>query len=55
MKKKNSVLYDNGHKKLKTIKNYRFQEIIKLPYFKREEIADQFIEEFGDEIKEVLY
>ena len=52
---KNSVIYDNGHKKLKTIKNYRSQEIIKLPYFKREEIADQFIEEFGDEIKEVLY
>ena len=52
---KRSVIYDNGHKKLKTIKNYRYQEIIKLPYFKREEIADQFIEEFGDEIKEVLY
>ena len=52
---KNSVIYDNGHKKLKTIKNYRSQEIIKLPYFKREEIAKQFIDEFGDEIKEVLY
>ena len=26
----------------------------KLPYFKSEEIAKQFIEEFGDEIKEVL-
>lgn len=26
----------------------------KLPYFKTEEIAEQFIEEFGDEIKEVL-
>ena len=26
----------------------------KLPYFKSEEIAEQFIEEFGDEIKEVL-
>lgn len=52
---KNSVIYDNGHKKLKTIKNYRSQEIIKLPYFKREEIAKQFIDEFGEEIKEVLY
>lgn len=52
---KNSVIYDNGHKKLKTIKNYRSQEIIKLPYFKREEIAEQFIDEFGEEIKEVLY
>ena len=26
----------------------------KLPYFKTEEIAEQFIEEFGEEIKEVL-
>ena len=26
----------------------------KLPYFKSREIAEQFIEEFGDEIKEVL-
>ena len=26
----------------------------KLPYFKTEEIAEQFIKEFGDEIKEVL-
>lgn len=26
----------------------------KLPYFKSEEIAEQFIEEFGDDIKEVL-
>lgn len=51
---KNSVIYDNRHKKLKTIKNYRSQEIIKLPYFKKEEIAEQFIKEFGEEIKEVL-
>ena len=52
---KSSVIYDNKHKKFKTIKNYYYQEIIKLPYFKSEEIAQQFIEEFGDEIKEVLY
>ena len=51
---KNSVIYDNRHKKLKTIKNYRSQEIIKLPYFKTQELAEQFIKEFGDEIKEVL-
>ena len=31
-----------------------FQHLIKLPYFKSEEIAEQFIEEFGDEIIEVL-
>lgn len=30
------------------------RQFIKLPYFKSEEIAEQFIEEFGDEIKEVL-
>ena len=31
-----------------------FRHFIKLPYFKSEEIAEQFIEEFGEEIKEVL-
>ena len=51
---KSSVIYDNEHKKFKTIETYYYQEIIKLPYFKSEEIAEQFIEEFGDEIKEVL-
>ena len=30
------------------------RQLIKLPYFKTEDIAKQFIEEFGDEIKEVL-
>ena len=49
-----SAIYDNENKKLKTIKNYCYQEIIKLPYFKREDITEQFIEEFGDEIKEVF-
>lgn len=31
-----------------------FRHFIKLPYFKSVEIAKQFIEEFGEEIKEVL-
>ena len=31
-----------------------FRHFIKLPYFKSEEIAQQFIEEFGEEIIEVL-
>lgn len=31
-----------------------YRMFIKPPYFKSEEIAEQFIEEFGDEIKEVL-
>lgn len=31
-----------------------FRHFVKLPYFKSEEIAEQFIEEFGEEITEVL-
>lgn len=31
------------------------RQFIKLPYFKSREIAEQFIEEFGNEIKEVFY
>ena len=31
-----------------------YQQFTKLPYFKSEEIAQQFIKEFGEEIKEVL-
>lgn len=34
--------------------SYLCNNFIKLPYFKTKEIAEQFIEEFGDEIKEVL-
>ena len=33
----------------------RFRPLTKLPYFKTEEIAEQFIKEFRDEIIEVLY
>lgn len=33
---------------------YSYQYFLKLPYFKSEEIARKFIEEFGDEIKEVF-
>lgn len=33
---------------------YSYRYFLKLPYFKSEEIAEQFIEEFGDEVKEVL-
>lgn len=33
---------------------YSYQHLLKLPYFKSEEIAKQFIDEFGDEIVEVL-
>lgn len=34
--------------------NSYFDPFSKLPYFKSEELAEQFIEEFGEEIKEVL-
>lgn len=33
---------------------YSYQYFLKLPYFKSEELAEQFIKEFGEEIKEVL-
>lgn len=50
-----SVMYDDKNKELETYVNYKKQDFLKLPYYKSEEIAQQFIEEFGDEIKEVLY
>ena len=49
-----SVMYDDKNKELETYVNYKKQDFLKLPYFKSEEIAQQFIEEFGEEIKEVL-
>lgn len=33
---------------------YTYQQFLKVPYFKTKELAEQFIEEFGEEIKEVL-
>ena len=33
---------------------YSYQYFLKLPYFKSEEIAQQFIKEFGEDIKEVF-
>lgn len=49
------IIYDNRYKTLKVDYYSRIKPFSKLPYFKSEEIAEQFIEEFGDEIKEVLY
>lgn len=46
------VAYDYNGLTIKWAFCYR--EFTKLPYLKSEEIADRFIEEFGDEIKEVL-
>lgn len=48
-----TVTYDYCEKLY--VKSYCFVNLLsKLPYFKSEEIAEQFIEEFGEEIKEVL-
>ena len=33
---------------------YTYQQFLKVPYFKTKELAEQFIDEFGDEIKEVF-
>ena len=50
-----TVMYYNEHEEFEIYENYRYREFLKLPYFKSEEIAEQFMEEFGEEIKEVLY
>ena len=48
-----TVTYDYCEKLY--VKSYCFVNFLsKLPYFKSHEIAEQFIEEFGEEIKEVL-
>lgn len=49
-----TVMYDNEDEELEIYVSYRYREFTKLPVFKSEEIAEQFIEEFGKEIKEVL-
>lgn len=49
-----SVMYDDKNKELETYVNYKKQDFLKLPYFKTQELAEQFIEEFGEEIIEVL-
>ena len=48
------IIYDNRYETLKVDSYYMLNPFSKLPYFKSEEIAKQFIEEFGDEIKEVF-
>lgn len=46
--------YHHGLSWFKVCSNMRVNTFYKLPFFKSEEIAREFIEEFGDEIKEVL-
>lgn len=48
------ISYHHGLDWFKVCSTMRVNEFNKLPYFKSEEIALQFIEEFGEEIKEVL-
>ena len=50
-----TVMYDNEDEELEIYETYRYREFTKLPVFKSEEIAEIFIKEFGDEIKEVLF
>lgn len=49
-----TVMYYNEHEEFEIYENYRYREFLKLPYFESEEIAELFIKEFGEEIKEVL-
>ena len=51
---KHYVGYDYEEKELIVSFTYEWQNFTKIPVFKTEEIAEQFIKEFGDEIKEVL-
>ena len=48
------ITYHHGLDWFKICSNMRANTFNKLPYFKSEELAREFIEQFGDEIKEVL-
>lgn len=54
IEKKHSIVYDHDFEKFYTHSNFYNVYLSKLPLFKSEEIAEHFIKEFGDEIKEVL-
>ena len=49
-----NIRHVNQSKMLESFYSYYYLDFTKLPYFKSEAIAREFIEEFGDEIKEVL-
>lgn len=51
---KYTIVYDHDCEKFYVYLNFYYGDLSKLPLFKTEEIAEQFIKEFGDEIKEVL-
>lgn len=48
------IIYDNRYETLKVDNYATINQFFKLPYFKSEEITQQFIEEFGEEIIEVF-
>lgn len=49
-----SIYYYHSSENFSICSDWNCNSFSKLPYFKSEELAEQFIEEFGDEIKEVL-
>ena len=49
-----NIRHVNQSKMLESFYSYYYLDFTKLPYFKSEEIAREFIEVFGEEIKEVL-
>ena len=51
---KYTVRYDYSDNQLETFYSYSYKEFSKLPYFISNDTAKRFIEEFGEEIKEVL-
>lgn len=52
--KKYFIIYHVQDKIFEIFHTWYYNYFIKLPYFKSVEIAEQFIKEFGEEIKEVL-
>lgn len=51
---KYTVRYDYEYNRFVIFYSYSYKEFSKLPCFISRDIVEQFIEEFGDEIKEVL-
>lgn len=49
-----SIYYYHSSESFSVCSDWNCNSFSKLPYFKNEELAREFIEEFGDEIKEVL-
>jgi len=51
---KYTIRYDYEYNQLETFYSYSYKEFSKLPFFISDDTAQRFIEEFGEEIKEVL-